>query len=56
MQKRKLGKTGEEVSILGIGGFHLVEISTQNATNIINRYLDEGGNRIGDKGGQSTQG
>jgi len=46
MQKRKLGKTGEEVSILGIGGFHLVEISTQNAANIINRYLDEGGNYV----------
>jgi predicted aldo/keto reductase-like oxidoreductase len=46
MQKRKLGKTGEEVSILGIGGFHLVEISTQDVVNILNRYLDEGGNYI----------
>jgi len=46
MQKRELGKTREKVTILGIGGFHLVEISTEDVINILNRYLDEGGNYI----------
>lgn len=46
MQKRKLGQIEEEVSILGIGGFHLVEISSQDVVKILNRYLDEGGNYI----------
>jgi predicted aldo/keto reductase-like oxidoreductase len=44
--KRKLGKTGEQVSILGLGGFHLLEVSDAEATDLINRYLDEGGNYI----------
>ena len=44
--KRHFGKTGEEVSILGLGGFHLLEISDAEATDLINRYLDEGGNYI----------
>lgn len=46
MQRRRLGKVDEEVSILGIGGFHLVEISTKDATGLVNRYLDEGGNYV----------
>jgi len=44
--KRELGNTGEQVSILGLGGFHLLEISDAEATELINRYLDEGGNYI----------
>jgi predicted aldo/keto reductase-like oxidoreductase len=44
--KRNLGRTGEEVSILGLGGFHLLEISDSDALQIINTYLDEGGNYI----------
>jgi aryl-alcohol dehydrogenase-like predicted oxidoreductase len=46
MQTRTLGRTGLEASILGIGGFHLVEISFEQAQAILNRYLDAGGNYI----------
>jgi predicted aldo/keto reductase-like oxidoreductase len=46
MQTRTLGRTGLEVSILGIGGFHLVEISYEQAQAILHRYLDAGGNYI----------
>ncbi len=46
MQKRILGRTGLEVSILGLGGFHLLEISTAEARAILNRYLDAGGNYV----------
>ena len=46
MQTRTLGRTGLEVSILGIGGFHLVELGFEEAGAILNRYLDAGGNYI----------
>ena len=46
MQRRILGRTGLEVSILGLGGFHLLEISTAGAQAILNRYLDAGGNYV----------
>ncbi len=46
MQKRRLGELGEEVSILGLGGFHLLEITDELATNIVRRYLEGGGNLI----------
>ena len=46
MEKRKLGKTGEDVTILGLGGYHLLEISDEDAIKIMNRYLDAGGNYI----------
>jgi predicted aldo/keto reductase-like oxidoreductase len=46
MQMRTLGSTGEQVSILGMGGFHLLEIGTGQANQILNQYLDEGGNYI----------
>jgi predicted aldo/keto reductase-like oxidoreductase len=46
MEKRPLGSTGEKVTILGLGGFHLLEISDTDAVQIMNRYLDEGGNYI----------
>ena len=46
MQKRQLGKTGLELSVLGIGGFHLCEIPTADATALLNAYLDEGGNYL----------
>ncbi|SIQ32930.1 hypothetical protein SAMN05421834_103112 [Halanaerobium kushneri] len=31
MEKRILGKTGLEISLLGFGGFHLVEIPADRA-------------------------
>ncbi len=46
LPKRELGNTGEQVSILGLGGFHLLEVSDAEATVFINRYLDEGGNYV----------
>jgi len=46
MQIRKLGKTGLEVSIIGFGGFHLVEVSRKEASFLLNTYLDRGGNYI----------
>jgi predicted aldo/keto reductase-like oxidoreductase len=46
MQRRVLGRTGLEVSILGAGGFHLLEISDADAQAILHRYLDAGGNYI----------
>jgi predicted aldo/keto reductase-like oxidoreductase len=46
MQYRTLGRTGLKASILGIGGFHLVEISPADAHALLHRYLDAGGNYI----------
>ncbi len=46
MEKRALGKTGLSVSVLGFGGFHLVEITTTEASRLLNAYLDRGGNYI----------
>lgn len=46
MQMRKLGKTGEMISMLGLGGYHLLEISKDDAKKIVDRYLDAGGNYV----------
>jgi uncharacterized protein len=46
MQKRRLGKTGLELSVLGFGGFHLVEIDTAEAAHLLGAYLDAGGNYL----------
>ena len=46
MQKRKLGATGLDVTILGFGGFHLLEIPQKDAEKLLNTYLDAGGNYI----------
>ncbi len=46
MEKRILGKTGIEVSILGLGGFHMLEISKELVSQLVDIYLDHGGNYI----------
>lgn len=46
MEKRILGKTGLEVSLLGFGGFHLLEIPAAKAEKLLNYYLDQGGNYV----------
>ena len=46
MEKRKLGNTGLELSLLGFGGFHLIEVVQTEVDFLLNRYLDEGGNYI----------
>lgn len=47
MQKRRLGQTGLEVSVLGFGGFHLVEITSAEAARLLGAYLDRGGSYRG---------
>ncbi|MHB9129816.1 MAG: aldo/keto reductase [Armatimonadota bacterium] len=46
MERRPFGQTGEQVSLLGAGGFHLLEIGKADAGILLNRYLDAGGNYI----------
>jgi uncharacterized protein len=46
MEKRRFGKTGFETSLIGFGGFHLLEIPLSEADYLLNRYLDAGGNYI----------
>lgn len=46
MQKRALGKTGLELSLVGFGGFHLVEVPRREVSWLLNTYLDQGGNYI----------
>lgn len=46
MQRRTLGRTGLDLSLLGFGGFHLVEVSRADAEQLLNTYLDRGGNYI----------
>ncbi len=46
MKKRAFGNTGLETSLLGFGGFHLLEIPFVEAEHLLNRYLDAGGNYI----------
>jgi uncharacterized protein len=46
MERRTLGRSGQGVSILGMGGFHLLEISAGEAEDLLNRYLDAGGNYV----------
>ncbi|MBN1671462.1 MAG: aldo/keto reductase [Kiritimatiellae bacterium] len=42
MQKRTLGKTGLEVSIIGFGGIKLPQIDGKAATKLLNRAIDDG--------------
>jgi predicted aldo/keto reductase-like oxidoreductase len=46
LPRRPLGKTGERLSMLGFGGFHLLEVSEAEAADLLNFYLDAGGNFI----------
>jgi len=46
MEKRKLGKTGMEVSIVGLGGFHMLEISKELVLKLMDIYLENGGNYV----------
>lgn len=39
---RTLGKTGEEVSILGLGGYHIGEMENSESVKLIKRAIDEG--------------
>lgn len=46
MQRRRLGQTELELSILGFGGYHLLEIPASKAASLLHSYLDAGGNYI----------
>jgi len=46
LPRRPLGHTGVELSILGFGGFHLIHVSEAEAEQLLNFYLDAGGNFI----------
>lgn len=46
MPRRPLGTTGEELTIVGFGGFHLLDVNQQKAEELLNFYLDAGGNFI----------
>ncbi len=46
MEYRKLGNTGLNLSLLGLGGFHLLEIDFHSVKNIVKAFLDSGGNYI----------
>ncbi len=44
VQRRPLGRTGEQVSILGVGGYHLGVPTEQEAVRIVRTALDNGMN------------
>jgi predicted aldo/keto reductase-like oxidoreductase len=44
VEYRTLGKTGLKLSLLGLGGFHLLEIGVETVGKIVKKYLDAGGN------------
>ena len=46
MEYRDFGKTGLKTSLLGFGGYHLLEIPVREAGKLLNAYLDAGGNYI----------
>ncbi len=46
LPKIKLGATGFEVSRLGIGGFHQVEISSEVIEQVVSAFFEVGGNYI----------
>ena len=46
MKTRRLGRTNLQLSLLGLGGYHLVEVPFKEAVALINYYLDKGGNYL----------
>jgi predicted aldo/keto reductase-like oxidoreductase len=46
MEYRPFGSTGVKVAMLGQGGYHFLEIGQDEVTQIVNRYLDVGGNYV----------
>jgi len=44
--RRQLGSTGLEVSVLGLGGFHQIEIGQTRVTSLLDAYLAADGNYV----------
>jgi predicted aldo/keto reductase-like oxidoreductase len=44
--RRSFGNTELQVSVLGLGGFHQVEIGQALVTQLVDRYLEAGGNYV----------
>lgn len=46
LEYRLFGQTGEQVAMLGQGGYHFLEDSQEDVTKIVSSYLDLGGNYV----------
>lgn len=46
LPRRSLGRTGLDISVLGLGGFHQVETSRERLDEIVKIYLEAGGNYV----------
>lgn len=46
LEYRAFGRTGEKVSLLGLGGYHMLEISQDEVTEITKRFVAMGGNYV----------
>ncbi len=46
LEYRALGKTGLEVALLGLGGFHFIERDAALTKQIVSRYIELGGNYV----------
>ena len=46
LPKRRLGNTGVDVSVLGLGGFHQVETAQGYLDDLVTRYIENGGNYV----------
>jgi predicted aldo/keto reductase-like oxidoreductase len=46
LPRRRLGRTGLETSVLGLGGFHQVEITQDIVSAVMERFLEAGGNYV----------
>jgi len=46
LPKRTLGRTGLDVTVLGLGGFHQLEVGQDTVTEVVDAYLAAGGNYI----------
>ena len=44
--RRALGSTGVQVSVLGLGGFHQIEIGQDYVSDLVNAYLEAKGNYV----------
>lgn len=46
LPRRRLGATGLEISLLGLGGFHQCEVDSDTVQKVVERFIQLGGNYI----------